>query len=354
MTGGREKTGVGGRFARNNRVMFRRLILCLLSVFGGLVPGLPVPGPGASGVALARAAHLPANPPSGAAPAPAPAPSTPPAMCEAAIGAAEAEAKLPARVLLSISIRESGRKDPETGRTRPWPWVINYEGSGRYFASKAEAIAAVQEIQAMGGQSIDVGCMQVNLMHHASAFSTLDEAFDPARNAAYAARFLRSLFASTGDWGKAIGGYHSRTPGRSEAYRDQVVATWNPTDPAVLSRLTLNPAPVASLSLVSPSSLYIPFARSGPIQMTSNLTYRAFSPSTNVYRSFRPMNVAYADFSRKPARSAGRPVGRPLDLRLSLGGVGTGRGLVVPNGVASPGVAKGAKTPVPKRGREAG
>ena len=327
----REKTGVDARFMRRKTAMLVRLILCAL-----LAPGL----------AFARAAHPPA------AAAPAPPPSTPPAMCEAAIAAAETEAKLPSRVLLSISLRESGRKDPDTGRARPWPWVINYEGTGRYFASKAEAIAAVQEIQAMGGQSIDVGCMQVNLMHHASAFATLEDAFDPARNAAYAARFLRSLFASTGDWGSAIGGYHSRTPGRSEAYRDQVVATWNPTDPAVLSRLTLNPAPVTSLSLVSPSSLYIPFARSGPIQMTSHLTYRAFAPATNVYRAFRPMNVAYADFSRKPPAGA-RQRGRPLDLRLSLGGVGAGRGLVVPNGVASPrastpGGGKGATTPVQK------
>ena len=328
MTDAREKTGVGGRFVRKNRSMLRCLILC--APLGAML--LP-------GSALARAAHPPA--------APAAAPSTPPALCDAAIAAAETEAKLPARVLLSISIRESGRKDPETGRVRPWPWVINYEGSGRYFASKAEAIAAVQEIQAMGGQSIDVGCMQVNLMHHASAFSTLDEAFDPARNAAYAARFLRSLFASTGDWGKAIGGYHSRTPGRSEAYRDQVVATWNPTDPAVLSRLTLNPAPAASMSLLAQPSVYMPLARTGLIQMTPSMTYRAFAPATNAYQSFRPMTVAYGAFTKKP-RVTGRQPGRPLDLRLSLGGPGTSRGLVVPSGVASPGAAKGAKAPTSK------
>ena len=320
--------------------MLRRLIRYALS--GALlVPGL----------AQARAARPPAAPATAS-----PVPATPPAMCEAAIAGAEADAKLPGRVLLSISLRESGRKDPETGRTRPWPWVINYEGAGRYFASKAEAIAAVQEIQAAGGQSIDVGCMQVNLMYHAGAFATLEDAFDPARNAAYAARFLRSLFASTGDWGAAIAGYHSRTPGRGEAYRDQVVATWNPTDPAVLARLSLPPAPVTSLSAPGLPSMYIPFAQRGPIQIAPNLIYRAFAPSTNVYRSFRPMNVAYADFSRNPP--AARQRGRPLDLRLNLGSAGSGRGLVVPAGVAAPGTVKGGKAPVPRqvsqRGREAG
>ena len=228
--------------------------------------------------------------------------------------------------------------------------------AGRYFASKTEAIAAVRDIQAAGGQSIDVGCMQVNLMHHPGAFATLEDAFDPARNAAYAARFLRSLFASTGDWGTAIGGYHSRTPGRGEAYRDRVVATWNPTDPAVLARLTLTPAPVTSLSAQVFSSLYIPFSQPGPIQIAPNSTYRAFAPGTNVYRSFRPMTVAYADFSRK--QPAARQWGRPLDLRLSLGSVGPGRGLVVPAGVAAPGTVKGGKAAVLKqvsqRGREAG
>ena len=40
---------------------------------------------------------------------------------------------------------------------------------------------------------MDVGCMQVNLYHHAHAFSSLDNAFDPQSNVDYAARFLRSI-----------------------------------------------------------------------------------------------------------------------------------------------------------------
>ena len=64
-------------------------------------------------------------------------PLTPPAMCEAAIANAEAEANLPNRVLASIAMRESGRVDPDTGRARPWPWTINYLGIGHFLRDQA-------------------------------------------------------------------------------------------------------------------------------------------------------------------------------------------------------------------------
>src|ERR1041385_1739384 len=117
--------------------MIRRLALCLT-----LLPGL----------AMARATQQTPDPPKIPA-----APPTPSAMCETAIAGAEAETKLPARVLTAIALRESGRLDPDTGRARPWPWTINVEGTGHFYASKEEAIAAVQSFQASGAQSIDVG-----------------------------------------------------------------------------------------------------------------------------------------------------------------------------------------------------
>jgi len=255
---------------------------------------------------------------------------TPPAMCESAISGAEGDHKLPTRVLAAISMRESGRLDPETGRARPWPWTINYEGAGHYYATKAEAIAAVQDIQAAGGQSIDVGCMQINLMHHPSAFANLDEAFDPSRNAAYAGRFLKALFASFGDWGTAIAAYHSRTPGKGEAYRDQVVASWNPKDPAVLAKLSLAPAAVIAGPIAGLPLVYMPFAKAGPIQISSNMAYRAFIPAVNNYRAFAPTSVAYGDFSRKNVRQVR---GRPLDLRVNNSLANSGRALVTPKGV---------------------
>jgi len=307
--------------------MIRRLALCLT-----VLPSL----------AMARTAQPPARP------APTP-PVTPYSMCEAAVAAAEAERKLPTRVLTAISLRESGRIDPDTGRARPWPWTINYEGAGHFFESKEAAIAAVQQIQASGGQSVDVGCMQVNLMHHPSAFATLDEAFDPARNAAYAGRFLQALFAGSGDWGLAIAGYHSRTPGVGEPYRDQVVATWNPKDPAVLAKLTFQPLPPLAGPISGLPMIYAPFAQPGPIQIAPNMAYRAFMPASNVYRSFRPVSVSYADFARKPMKPSR---GRLIDVRLSAGLANSGRVLVVPSGVVERGNPK--ITPVKQSARRSG
>jgi len=272
-------------------------------------------------------------------------------MCEAAIGGAEADQKLPARVLSAIALRESGRRDPETGRARPWPWTINYEGTGHFYASKAEAIAAVQDIQATGGQSVDVGCMQVNLLHHPNAFSNLDEAFDPTRNASYAGRFLKALFGSLGDWGTAIGAYHSRTPGKGEAYRDQVVATWNPKDPAVLAKLSLLPMAPITGTIPGLPLIYAPFAKSGPIQIGPNMAYRSFMPAINNYRSFAPAALVYADFARK----AGKQRGRPLDLRMGSGLASSGRALIVPNGmIERPGLRPPTVRSAMKRSKENG
>ncbi len=125
----------------------------------------------------------------------------------------------------SIGVIESGRRD-ETGAMSAWPWAINAEGAGAYFATKAEAIAAVLALRARGVRSIDVGCMQVNLMHHADAFASLEEAFDPGANAGYAGRFLNRLLVQTGSWPGATAGYHSLTPDIGADYARKVLAIW--------------------------------------------------------------------------------------------------------------------------------
>lgn len=148
------------------------------------------------------------------------------ALCRAAIRAAEGPAGIPAGLLHAIGRVESGRRDPATGTFGPWPWTINAEGRGRFFQTREEAIAEVRQLQARGVRIIDVGCMQINLHHHPNAFSSLEEAFDPAANARYAARFLTELQASRNDWGRAAANYHSNTPERAESYRALVMAAW--------------------------------------------------------------------------------------------------------------------------------
>ncbi len=153
--------------------------------------------------------------------------SGPSAACVDAIRGAEQAAAVPPSLLLSIGVVESGRIDPAVGRVAPWPWTINVEGAGYFFATRDEAIAAVEAARAAGRRSIDVGCMQVNLLHHPTAFADLQDAFDPRTNATYAASFLTALRAQTRDWGDAAAAYHSLTPGVSDDYRRRVVAGWD-------------------------------------------------------------------------------------------------------------------------------
>lgn len=190
---------------RRSRRALAPLLAAALSVPVAL--GLP---------AASRAERMGAAPPAG------PDPAT---LCRPAIRGAEARAGIPPMLLAAIGRVESGRRGDD-GRVSPWPWTINAEGEGHFYDTKAEAIAAVRALQAQGVRSIDVGCMQVNLMHHPDAFASLDQAFDPAANAAYAARFLTELHGQFASWPKAAAAYHSQTPALGDDYAKQVLAAW--------------------------------------------------------------------------------------------------------------------------------
>ncbi len=153
-----------------------------------------------------------------------------PALCRAAIALVEHIAAVPDRLMQAMAIMESGRRD-DAGTVAAWPWTINVEGVGEWFDTKQQAIAAVTAHRARGARSIDVGCMQVNLMHHPDAFASLEEAFDPTANARYAARFLQQLLAQTGSWPLAVAGYHSLTPEIGGDYAKKVLAIWARPDP---------------------------------------------------------------------------------------------------------------------------
>ncbi|MGH7154244.1 MAG: lytic transglycosylase, partial [Acetobacteraceae bacterium] len=118
----------------------------------------------------------------------------PGAQCRQAIAAAEQAQAIPARLLASIGVVESGRRDPTSGVVTPWPWTVDADGAGYFYPTKQAAIEAVRAFQANGTHSIDVGCMQVSLLHHPDAFADLQQAFDPGTNARWAAGFLRRLY----------------------------------------------------------------------------------------------------------------------------------------------------------------
>ncbi len=140
-----------------------------------------------------------------------------PRLCEEAAARASAQSGVPLSVLRAIALTETGRT--REGAFRPWPWTVNMEGAGKWFDSFEEARAYVAERHARGARSYDVGCFQINYRWHGQHFASLDQMFDPDANAAYAARFLSELHAEFGDWSRAAGAYHSRTPYFAGKYR---------------------------------------------------------------------------------------------------------------------------------------
>ncbi len=165
--------------------------------------------------------------------------------CESAIVAAGRLRSVPVQLMSAIGLVEAGRQDP-AGVWRPWPWTINAEGKGYFFDSKAEAISAVRDLQAEGVRSIDVGCMQINLMHHPAAFATLDDAFDPSRNAMYAGHFLAELYSRSRNWMVAAGWYHSTTSDLAAEYVKRVTAFLDGArQPLFGSRFSAGPANAA-------------------------------------------------------------------------------------------------------------
>ncbi|MBV8590269.1 MAG: transglycosylase SLT domain-containing protein [Acetobacteraceae bacterium] len=228
------------------------------------------------------------------APAPPPPPLTPSQQCEAAIAQQEKKLAIADGLLAAIGRVESGRPDPTTHKFAPWPWTINAEGQGYVFETKAEAIAAVQGLQEKGVRSIDVGCVQVNLQQHPNAFATLDEAFDPASNVAYGARYLKALYSARNDWADAAAAYHSQTAVFAEDYRRRVLAAWSGAEVSFsLSRpgrfLLTAPSPLALYNAAN--------ADAYGVWPPKGVVYGAIPPASFSYRAFRSPSQAHTAYS---------------------------------------------------------
>jgi hypothetical protein len=147
--------------------------------------------------------------------------------CEQAGSDAEREYALPAGLLSAIGRVESGRWDAALGRVTASPFAIDAAGQPHVTDSKEAALQQTRALQQSGLRNIDVGCFQINLQSHPTAFSNLDQAFDPTANAQYAARFLSSLHTRLGSWEDAVAAYHSATPALGVPYRQLVYANWS-------------------------------------------------------------------------------------------------------------------------------
>lgn len=154
--------------------------------------------------------------------------------CDQAALLAAGETSVPLNVLRAVTRNETGRK--RNGATEPWPWTVNMEGEGFWFDTEDQARAFVFERFKTGARSFDVGCFQINYKWHGSAFNSIEEMFEPKKNAIYAARFLESLFRETGNWLDAVGAYHSRTPKYAERYKRKYQTILASLDPPMHTR----------------------------------------------------------------------------------------------------------------------
>jgi transglycosylase-like protein with SLT domain len=216
--------------------------------------------------------------------------------CEEAGIAAEQAGGLPSGLLLAIGRVESGRWDSAAGRVIAWPWTINAAGRGQWFANEAAAALTVRTLLDGGTRSIDVGCFQINLMWHPTAFASLEQAFDPVANANYAARFLLGLFGQTGSWEAAVEAYHSAVPALGFAYRQQVFATWSaappvPTvvrSPMRMVAVASQPRPVAMPVVIAGVQVWTPMPRGTGAEVVAMPGAPVADPSQAVVRAVTP------------------------------------------------------------------
>ena len=115
-------------------------------------------------------------------------------LCADATRQVERERGIPKDLLTAISLAESGRWDNVNRETHAWPWTVTSGENTWRVDTKTEAIKRVEALRGAGVTNIDVGCMQINLHFHPDAFASLEQAFDPIRNARYAGSFLSDLY----------------------------------------------------------------------------------------------------------------------------------------------------------------
>lgn len=138
-----------------------------------------------------------------------------------------AEHRLPAEVLYSVALTESGQK-LRNGKLRPWPWTLNVAGKALRYPTRRAAWQGLTAYLRQGIDLIDIGIMQVNWRYHRKQLGSPWQALEPFHNTHTGARILKREYQKTGTWKTAIGHYHS--PGskpiqqeRAQHYAQRVI-----------------------------------------------------------------------------------------------------------------------------------
>jgi hypothetical protein len=211
--------------------------------------------------------------------------------------------KIPANLLKAVSLTESGKWHEPSKNMIPWPWAVNFQGKSYYHPSKREALSFVRKLQQQGHKSIDIGCMQINLYYHPEAFDSLEEAFEPVTNIAYAATFLKSNFNKHEDWHQAVASYHSDDKSLGWPYARKVVGIWKNIDDTTDFKVRSNKQLVSNHQkfLAKKKSLNSNFSSSSR-RKKSDMFIRVYKPniSQKNYKMIESIaNNAVANFGSK-------------------------------------------------------
>lgn len=149
---------------------------------------------------------------------------------------------VPLKVLLALTLTETGRT--VDGTLQAWPWALNEGGKGQWFETEEEALDYLNRSVAGGTTNIDIGCFQLNYRWHAPEFASLQTMMEPSSNAIYAARLVSRHYAESGDWVAAAGAFHSGTPDVAERYMARFTPIYESlSDPNPEYVMAAGPAP---------------------------------------------------------------------------------------------------------------
>lgn len=144
--------------------------------------------------------------------------------CRKNIEFIEKELKLPNKLLVSISLTETGRNF--NGKFQTWPWSLNVSGKTHYFANKIKMKTFLMKKLKSNITNIDIGCMQINYKYHINDLSKVDFFLDPYNNVKWGGDFLKRLYERHKSWNMAISRYHSSDKVRQKKYLTKVYKNW--------------------------------------------------------------------------------------------------------------------------------
>lgn len=125
---------------------------------------------------------------------------------------AERQYQIPAGLLVSLSLVETGMGG------KPQPFVINDDGRAVRAETMEEASRHIRDRAGRLREGLFVGCMQLSVTYHARNFKPVEHILDPRQNVFYAARYLKRLRAEMGSWTKAVGRYQGGSREQRLAY----------------------------------------------------------------------------------------------------------------------------------------